>query len=157
MNKTTAQDLLLYWSPKTAKDVLKREDILDHVASDQLKRASIGDVIWVVTVYDGELFLLGKLIVDTITDRTGAMKRLGRKDVWGNKNHYGVAIRGKEEPLKKISLRNEIRKLVFISSNVKSNRLNIDDKGNVNAQQLQTMRILDNASAHLLDQIWKGK
>ena len=157
MEKNNTQDLLLYWSPETGDDVLKREDILDYVASNQLKRASTGDVIWVVTVYSGELVLLGKLIVDIITDRKDAINRLGRKDVWGDKEYYAIAIRGKEEPLKKISLRNEAKKLVFISSNLKSTRLDIDEKGNTNAQQLQTMRILDNASAQLLEQAWKQK
>lgn len=155
MKKGNPQELLLYWSPDTAEDILKREEVLDHVASDQLKRASDGDVIWAVTVYDGELFLLGKLIVDIITDRNSAINRLGQKGVWGNKQHYGIAIPGKEEPLKKISLRNEAKRLVFISSNAKSTRLNVDYKNNVNAQQLQTMRILDTSSAQLLEQIWK--
>ena len=157
MEKNNTQDLLLYWSPETADDVLKREDILDYLASNQLKRASTGDVIWVVTVYSGELVLLGKLIVDIITNRKNAINRLGRKDVWGDKKYYAIAIRGEEEPLKKISLRNEAKKLVFISSNVKSTRLDIDKKNNTNAQQLQTMRILDNASAQLLEQVWKQK
>ena len=157
MEKSNTQNLLLYWSPETADDVLKREDILDYLASNQLQRASTGDVIWVVTVYSGELVLLGKLIVDVITDRKGAMNRLGQKDVWGDKKYYAIAIRGKEDPLKKISLRNEAKKLVFISNNVKSTRLDIDGKNNANAQQLQTMRILDNPSTQLLEQVWKQK
>ena len=157
MLKNNTQDLLLYWSPETADDALKREDILDYVASNQLKRASTGDVIWVVTVYSGELVLLGKLIVDIITDHKGAIHRLGCKDVWGDKKYYAIAVRGKEEPLKKISLRSEAKKLVFISSSVKSTCLDIDDKNDTNAQQLQTMRILDNASAQLLEDVWKQK
>lgn len=154
MEKRHAQDLLLYWSPKTADDVLKREDILDHVASNQLKRASAGDVIWVVTVYDGELVLLGKLIVDATTDRAGAIRRLGRKEVWGDMKCYAVAIRGKEEPLRKIPLGDKAKKLGFVASKATNMRLNIDHKGRVNPQQLQTMRILDSASAQLLDQVW---
>lgn len=154
MEKRHAQDLLLYWSPKTADDVLRRENTLDHVASNQLKRASTGDVIWVVTVYDGELVLLGKLIVDATTDRTGAIRRLGRNEVWGDMKCYAIAIRGKEEPLRKISLRDKATKLGFIASKATNTRLNIDHKGRVNPQQLQTMRILDSASAQLLDQVW---
>lgn len=157
MEKSNTQNLLLYWSPETADDVLKREDILDYVASNQLKRASNGDVIWVVTVYSGEIVLVGRLIVDIITDREGAINKLGQQDVWGDKKYYAIAIRGKEERLKRISLRNEAKKLVFISSNVRSTRLNIDERNNINAQQLQTMRIFDRESAQLLEQIWKQK
>jgi len=157
MEKGSAQDLLLYWSPSTAKGVLSREDILDYVASNQLKRADSGDVIWVVTAYDGELTLLGKLIVDVITDRNDAVNRLGRKDVWGDKSHYATAIPGKEAPLREISLRDLAAQLRFIASQPKSARLHIDEQNRVNAQELQTMRQLDSASAQLLERLWKQK
>jgi site-specific recombinase len=155
MKKMHSDDLLLYWKPETADDVLKREDALDHVASNQLKRASAGDVIWVVTVYDGELVLLGRLIVDTVTDRTGAINRLRRKDVWGNMKCYALARPGKEEPLMRISLRDQAKKLGFVASKAKNAHLTIDHRNRTNPQQLQTMRILDNASAQLLEQVWK--
>lgn len=155
MVKASSQDLLLYWKPKTADDILKREDVLDYVASDQLRRASTGDVVWVVTVYDGELFLLSKLHIGAVTDRNGAIKQLGEKDVWGNKKHYAIAAPGKVESLKKISLGNVAHKLVFKSVNKESARLNIDAHGKVNAQQLQTMRTLEESSEDLLEQIWR--
>ena len=155
MEKRHTQDLLLYWRRKTADDVLKREDTLDHLASNQLKRASAGDVIWVVTSYDGELILLGKLMVDAITDRKGAISRLGR-DVWGDMEYYAIAVRGQEEPLRKLSLRDEAMKLRFVASKATSSRLNIDHRNRVNPQELQTMRVLDKASAQLLEQAWHG-
>jgi len=155
MEKTLSQELLLYWSPDTADDVFKREDILNYVASNQLKRASVDDVIWVVTVYHGELFLLGRLIVDAITDRNGAIKILGQKDVWGNKDYYGISNPSKAEKLKKISLKNDARKFVFKSSNNKHPNLSIGNNNSVNPQELQTMRILSPATAQLFDQIWK--
>jgi len=157
MEKRHAQDLLLYWSPKTAKGVLRQEDILDYVASNQLKRADSGDVIWVVTVYNGELTLLGKLNADVITDRNDAVNRLGREAVWGDKSHYAIAVPGKQEPLREVSLRDVAGQLRFIASQPKSTRLHIDERNRVNAQELQTMRRLDSASAQLLERLWKQR
>ena len=157
MENRHAQDLLLYWSPKTAKDVVRREDILDYVASNQLKRADSGDVIWVVTAYDGELTLLGKLIVDVVTDRNKAVDRLGRRDVWGDKSHYAIAVRGKEEILREVPLRDVAAQLRFIASQPKSTRLHVDERNRVNAQELQTMRRLDSSSAQLLERLWKQR
>lgn len=157
MLESDTQSLMLYWGPKTATDVLKRERVLDHVASNQLRRASNGDVIWVVTVDRGELFLLGKLTVDIVTTRQAAISSLRRADVWGDLKYYAIAARGREEPLKRISLKAEAEKIGFISLSNKRTRLAIDDRHGTNPQQLQTMRILNNTSAQLLDYLWKQR
>ena len=85
MAKESPQELLFYWSPETADDVLSRESTLEYVASDQLCRASADDTIWIVTVHGGELFLLSKLYMDEVTNRIGVIKRLGLADVWGKR------------------------------------------------------------------------
>jgi len=157
METRHAQDLLLYWSPKTVKGVLREEDTLDYVASNQLRRADSGDVIWVVTSYDGELTLLGKVVVDVVTSRSAALSRLGRKGVWGDKSHYALAVPGSEESLREVSLRDVAGQLRFIASQPKSTRLHIDERNRVNAQELQTMRRLDSASAELLERLWKQR
>lgn len=155
MAKAEQRDVLLYWSPKTADQVLKHEDDLKYAASNQFWRISPGDIVWIVTVYEGELFLLNKLHVGEITDRPGAIKRLGEKDVWGNKDFYAIATAGMIEPLQKISLRDVARNLVFKSANDQSRRLTLDREGKVNAQQLQTMRILESSSIDLLEKLWQ--
>ena len=154
MSKKEPQALLLYWKQQIADDILSRERLLNHAASDQLWRASRGDNIWIVTVRDGELFLLSKLYVDEITDRTGAVKRLGADGIWGNMKHYAIAAPDKMEPLKDVSITNIADKLRFKTTNVKRTKLDLRDGDKVNAQQLQTMRILDEASALLIEQVW---
>lgn len=154
MAKESPQDLLLYWSPETADEVLSRERTLDHAASDQLWRTSTGDTIWIVTVRDGELFLLGKLYVDEVTNRIGAIKRLGAADVWGNKKHYAITPSNLIEPLKEVSITSIADKLRFKATSKKRTRLDLRSGGKVNAQQLQTMRILEESSVGLLEQMW---
>ena len=153
MEKEQQQDLMLYWKPDTAENILRGGGFLSSATSDQLYRASPGDTIWIVTVDDGELFLLNKLYVDETTNRMGAVKKLGITGIWGDTEYYAIAPVGKEEPLKKISLSSIADKLTFQTRSTSSRKLNLS-KGRVNPQQLQTMRILDASSAGLLQKIW---
>ncbi len=152
MPSLSSQDRTLYWKPKIALELLRQADSLDHVASDQLKTTHPGDTVWALTVINGELFLIGRLLVDIVTNRAGAISRLGNK-VWGNKQAYALAVPGTEEPLKKISLRNHAKGLVFMSKTNK--QLNVGPGGYVNGQELQSMRVLSSSSSQLFDQEWK--
>ena len=38
-------NFMLYWRPDTADSLLKKEELLDYVTSDQLGRVSQGDTI----------------------------------------------------------------------------------------------------------------
>ena len=147
-------NFMLYWRPDTADSLLKKEELLDYVTSDQLGRVSQGDTIWVVTVKKGGLYLLGKVTISDVTSREIAIRRLRRSSVWGNKKYYAIAMPGTAEALKEISLRDVAGRLVFQSASTGSNRLHVDHEGKVNAQQLQTMRVLDETSVDLLQRIW---
>jgi hypothetical protein len=105
-----------------------------------------------VTVDKGELFLLGKLHVGDITNRIGAIQILGQGDVWGDKKYYAIAAPNTVEPLRKISLANIVGQLSFESKRSKNLKLGVGNR--VNAQQLQTMRLLDASSTGLLQRIW---
>jgi hypothetical protein len=148
------KNLLLYWSPETADVVLSHNKVLDHAASDQLWRASPGDTIWAVTVRDGNLFLLGRLYVDEVTNRMGAVKKLGTARVWGKKEHYATAPQGRLEPLKDLPITGIADKLRFKATSKERTKLNLRVGGKINAQQLQTMRILEDSSVELLEKAW---
>lgn len=154
MTKEEPQDLLLYWGPETADNVMSCERTLDYAASNQLWRASPGDTIWIVTVRDGDLFLLSKLYVDEVANRMGAVKRLGAAGVWGNKKHYTIAPTNRIEPLKEVSITSIADKLRFQATSEKRTKLDLRSGGKVNAQQLRTMRILEESSVELLEQVW---
>lgn len=152
MPSLSSQDRTLYWKPKVALELLRQADRLDHVSSDQLKTTRPGDTVWALTVINGELFLIGKLLVDIVTNRAGAIGRLGN-NVWGNKQAYALAVPGTEEALKKISLRNHAKNFVFVSKT--NNQLRVGPGGYVNGQELQSMRILTPSTSQLFDQEWK--
>ena len=154
MSNKDNSHFIMYWSPKTARDVVKRENVLDYVTSNQLHRVRRGDVIWVVTVRNGELYLLSKLYVDEVTDREGAKYRLGKDTLWGDKNLFALAPKNQAALILEISLEEITDQLRFTTKSQITNRLLVDSHG-VNAQQLQTMRVLEPESVKLLEQLWK--
>ncbi len=145
-----AQHFLSYWVPTTEK----REPLepLDHSASDQYGRVNVGDTVWIVTVRSGGQFILiGRIVVDAITDDAGARKRLRTNTIWEAKFHI-FAKPKKAEPRDQIDISDIAKALRFES---KKDRLN-PKGGQLIQQQLQTMRRLTIESAALLTQRWVG-
>lgn len=141
------RNLLLYWKPETADHEQAHSGVLDHAASEQLARVTLGDTIWVVTVRSGHLFLIGRLHVDEITDHAEAVRR--RPDVWEASLHV---FPESPEPYQNLDITDIAASLRFEG---KADRLALQD-GMVNAQQLQTMRNLTEDSVHLLGNRWGG-
>jgi hypothetical protein len=146
-------DFLLYWVPETANYELKVGRPLNHAASQQLRRVQSGDTLWIVTVFHGELTLLGRLVVDDITDTDEARQRLGTDDLW-DADYHAIAVAETEEKLSEINLSNIQGQLRFQSVQGKD-RLTVTD-GRVRPQQLQTMRLLASQSAVLLQRLWEA-
>lgn len=142
------RQLLAYWRPDTADRELARDQPLNHAASEQFERASVGDTLWIVTVRSGELFLLGKLIIGTLTDAAGAQAILGTTDLW-EADHHVIAEAGTAVIPREVSLTAVASRIRFESAT--SSHLTVAD-GRVNAQELQTMRVLTPESATLLQE-----
>lgn len=78
-----------YWSNETCDDAVERGfegKPLKHTADNMLARASSGDVVYVVTVRNGKLFLLGRMVVEEIIDYEEACERLDY-DPWEAEFH----------------------------------------------------------------------
>lgn len=145
---------LQLWHHTTAEWHLERKWVLDHTASDQKRLSNVepDDAIWAVTVYpEGELFLLGRLVVEECVNQEEADSRF-EYDVWQAKYHV-IAKSGTEESLQEISLLHVAQDLRFVSKG--NDHLDLVD-GRVNAQQLQTMRELTPESARMLEEKWSG-
>jgi hypothetical protein len=52
---------------------------LDFAASGQFKKLDPGDVLWIVTLRQQKLTLLGRLIVSKVVSRPEAIKELGNR------------------------------------------------------------------------------
>jgi len=133
---------LFYWRPGTP-----RGGLLDHVASNQLKRVSKGDHLWIVTFDNEGLILFGKMTVDAIVSQREAERRLKTTDLW-EADYHAVTKSGKAEPTENILLGERALHLRFQGA---KDRLPADFSGS----NLQTMRLLTSASVDLLEKVWK--
>jgi hypothetical protein len=143
-----SQHHLLYWRGSTADHNVG--NLLDHIASDQLKPGfiNLGDTIWIVTSHDGQLFLLGRMIVGKIIEgQREAEREWGKGPLWKAKFHIKPEP-GTEEFARKVEITDLASFLRFESKD--ADRLTVD-KGRVNAQQLQRVRKLTVESARLLE------
>jgi 5-methylcytosine-specific restriction protein A len=66
---------LQYWKPNQIAIMAGKP--LDHAGSAQFRRVSSGDVVWIVTVHNGRLKLLGRIRVAEVVSRDNAVRRFG--------------------------------------------------------------------------------
>jgi hypothetical protein len=144
-------DLLQYWRPKIADWHLKMGGPLNHTAGEQIRRVKPGDTIWVVTAVEGHLTLLGRFLVDVVTDMNEAQRLLKDDDLWPA-SYHAIAAEGEAEELREVDLRRVCEKLRFVSNTGRDRLLLVD--GAVRPQQLQVMRILTPESAVMLEREW---
>lgn len=74
---------LHYWKPRTVQRNLGEP--LDLASGDQFKSVGPGDVVWIVTVDNGRLELIGRLKIDRKErSQSAAARRLGKRprDIW---------------------------------------------------------------------------
>jgi hypothetical protein len=66
-----------YWKPKTAKNPHNSINPINHSASEQYKRVLVNDVLWILTVEDRKLFLLGAGQVEKVMNDAEAVEKFG--------------------------------------------------------------------------------
>ena len=79
---TTMKHFLYYWKHEEIEALREYpNEFIDHLGSDQLKRADVGDQIFIIGYENGSMLLLGLLDVDLIVDFPTAQKILGRDNI----------------------------------------------------------------------------
>jgi hypothetical protein len=73
----TPRNFLYCWSVQTADREEATGEAMEHIAGQQLKRIASGDTVWIISYWQGELALRGRIVVGEVTDFEGAVKRLG--------------------------------------------------------------------------------
>jgi hypothetical protein len=80
-----------YWTNETWRREAIRLDDLDHTAGNQFRKKGIraGDVIYIITIFDGKMFLGGKLVVDQVVGKQMAAEILDTSPgmLWDAKDH----------------------------------------------------------------------
>lgn len=153
----TAKAFTHYWGPEGFAG-MKRGEPLSYASSGVFSERKVakGDRLYVVTVKQGELYLLGCFTVDLITgNRSEARKRLGREP-WEGAEHAFAASRGGTDfdPRRAVPIAT-VRQLRFVGdSGVKA--LRFKDATRLDQQTLRGVRQMTEASAALLDAFLGG-
>jgi hypothetical protein len=147
----SVSDFLAYWKNSTVLDVLESDDpLLDYAGSNQFGRVQNGDTVWFTTVWPGgQMVLLGRIRAAVRANQNEAEQLLAGRDLW-EATEYIISGVDTAEPLREVDIGDIAADLRFES---KIDRLQTV-AGRVNANQLQSMRRLDNASAALLLGRW---
>jgi hypothetical protein len=141
------RDFLAYWKPNTAAANLAHGGRLQHAASNQYGKVYPGDSVWIVTTRDGELRLLGRIIVNQITDGDTAAKRLGKANLWAADYHI-ISDDAEATPIRDVDIAEIASQLRFVSR-MGNDRLDVSNS-KIRSQQLQRMRELTPESAQSL-------
>lgn len=145
-----ATDFLAYWKPSTVDRELKAGGPQKHAASAQYGRVQPGDTVWLVSIRGGSLRLVTSIAVGHVTGQAGAAELLGvpADNLWEAEYHI-VAAQDTAKEIGDRDIQHLAPQLRFVSANG-NDRLTLKADGSVNAQQLQSMRVLSPESAQLL-------
>lgn len=124
-----------------------------YAASNYLRRVKPGDVLWLITVHDYELYLLGRLKVEFVVDDTEIAQSLvdPQPEEWHEADWYAISNKYAVEPMRELRITHLAESLRFQSR--ASEMLDVVG-GRVEANQLTTLRQLMPQSAQLLDDVW---
>jgi hypothetical protein len=138
------RDYLSYWRSDTI-DQLPKPFLLNHGASNQYDRVSTGDTVWIVTVRNGDLRLVGNILVDLVTTYDEARIILNTDSLWPAKYHI-ISTQENAMTSCDLSLSDIVGELRF---DHEDDRLH-PENGLIDAQQVRVMRPLTTESGALL-------
>jgi hypothetical protein len=141
-------EFLKYWLPSTYAERYSAGQPLRYVASSQLQRAQAGDRIWICTVDDECLRLIGYVDINVLGDRMLARSLLRDLDLW-EADLYAIARPDAWQSARYIDISCLAADLAFEGDRDKL-------PSNFTGQHLQSMRKLTPASAGMLRAIWQS-
>jgi hypothetical protein len=158
MPPATPRHHLHLWRPETVAHNLSYRG-RGSVAKGQwataggvLRSVRDDDIVWTVTLRDGHLFLVGRLVAAAAPTTRAAAARRGRckpSDLW-NSSCWVLAKPGSIQPMREVNLTPIARGLRFDS---RRDRLTVNH-GRVDGRQLQMRRVLTPSTAALLERVW---
>jgi hypothetical protein len=140
-------DYTIYWKPDTVRRIEGRP--LRYAASRQLDGVQLGDRLWVISVDEGQLLLIGVITVGTLTEAAEAQTLLGTDELWPS-TYYAIARAGTEMEGRRIPAHTIAEELRFDSP--EADRLTLMN-GSVDGRQFQSMRKLRDSSVRRLEEL----
>lgn len=142
------KNYLAYWKPGTAQHNIEAGRFLDYAGSNQYERVEVNDVVWLVSCFKGSLYLLGRIKVDSVIDRSVATAMFTDAKLW-QARYFILAAPGTSHRIRRLSI-DHIAANLRLRSPTGRDRLDLVD-GHTQAQQLQRMRVLEEQSVTLLE------
>jgi len=124
---------------------------LTYLTGAQLRRVKPGDVLWVINVHQGRLFLIGRLLTEFVVDDSEVALALvePEDEIWPDAEWYVISNRYSAESLREIDVTPLAGGLTFDSGSYQ-----LDLSGGVDVGQLRALRRLTPETAQLLEQVW---
>lgn len=146
-----ARHYTLYWKiADFERHDLNRYKEATYAGSLQLKRVHAGDTLWLINVYHGRLFLLGRLRVAGVTpDRQQAQELVNTNKDWHEGDYYAIADKRDVEPLRENDITELVEQLVYVDMDTPLRPYPVD------AMQFRALRELTSESATLINQVWR--
>jgi hypothetical protein len=132
---------------------------LDQTSGNQFMKRGVsqGDIVYVVTVISGKLYLCGRMVVDEIMPTDAAAKHFGCSvdDLWEADEHL---ISHDAMPMRfSLSLPFKTTMQLRFPSGRSLKQLKCIAPGQLDSQTLRGVRELDEASAHILDEFLEAQ
>lgn len=128
--------------------------IMKYAGGGQLNKVEADDILWIINVKSGILYLIGRLHVAYVVEgMIAAQRALGIDDDLWQGQWYAIPREGTTEPMAYINAMHIASDLRFESE---SDRLTIENGRIVSARQLQAMRQVSPASVICLSEVWYG-
>jgi hypothetical protein len=142
-----ASHFTLYWklTPEERKDLAASRSTA-YVANDALGQVMPGDVLWLVNIWLGDVYLLGRVLVATVVDSTEVAQQLVDSDIpWQDAEWYAISNRYHVEPPREVLLTPYLGQMRFADASVPGGPLIAHFRG---------LRALDADTARLFDDVW---
>jgi hypothetical protein len=150
-----------YWKNKTVEDLASliaeghADDLMNHLAGEMFRKRGVssGDVIYAVTQAKGDIYLIGRLVVDVVTAQAQAEQLLGNTDLWEASEH--VIARKPWTPCRfDLQVPHDVLSEVkFVTPKGEVVGLKYNKYGTVDQQTLRTLRELTDQTAALFDSL----
>lgn len=129
---------LQYWKSEQAD--IESGKPLEHAASGQYQKIGISkdDVLWIVTLRDYRLTLLGRLMVDRVVGQAEAERHFAKSDLYEAEFHV-IAQPGTVQAVSEVDVHDLALTIRFNSPNPE---LTLNEHGGVDGKQIQAIREL---------------
>ena len=144
-----------YWTNRTWERNRLANTSLEHTAGNLFRQADVrvGDYVYIVTVIQGRLFVLGKLRVGKVGNQDEAAIELGEEpsQLWNASDHIVASASTPSNYDRYLSLR-EARRLRFMTA-AGPRPLAFKSRAQIDQQTLRGVRQLNRESALILDHV----